>query len=123
MPKAGGLGPARLSLPGWMIQKDLFPCPEGAGRLAGGVRICRVLSVGFQHPSAIRRHSGLAEVPGGLRHSQGAPRRWARDTQSTSVAPAQPCQGGASTLVPACPAGAVLGTERGAAIPAPSLSA
>lgn len=103
------------------------PCsgllPGRAGCVAGSVWICRVLGVGVQHPSAVRRHSGLAEVPGGVRHPQGAPRHWARGTQTTSVAPAQPCQGGANTLVLARPAGVGLGTERGAAVPAPSLSA
>lgn len=87
------------------------------------VGICRVLGVGFQPPSEIRRYWGLAEVSGGLRHPQGAPRCWTKGTQSTSVAPTQPWQQGASTPVPAPPSDAGFGTEWGAAIPAPSLSA
>lgn len=114
---------ANLSLPGQMIQKDLFPFPGGMGWVAGSVGICRVFSVCLQHPSAIRRCSGLAEVSAVLRHPRAEPRHWARDTQSICMAPAQVCQWDASTLVSARPAGAGLGMEQRVAIPAPSLSA
>lgn len=41
--------------------------------------------MGFQPPSEIRRYLGLTEVSGGLRHLQGAPKCWTKDTESTSV--------------------------------------
>lgn len=113
------LCPAGMSLPGRMIQTDSFACLGEAGHVAGDVWICRVLGVCFQHPSAIRRCSGLAEVPGSPRHPQAVPRHWDRDTQSTRVAPAQPCQGGASTLVPTCPAGAGTWHGEGSCHPSP----
>ena len=49
--------------PAWVGDPQGFvPLPGGSRAVPGGVWIYRVLSVGSQHPSAIRRHSGLAEV-------------------------------------------------------------
>lgn len=48
MPGARELCPAKLSLSGWMIQKDLFPGPGEVGHMWGSVCLCRVFSVGFQ---------------------------------------------------------------------------